>query len=193
MARIERNSLLTLEAYARERPAFRARVIEHKKRRTVTLGQNVRLVFEDELTMRYQVQEMLRVERIFEDAGIQEELDAYNPLVPDGRNFKATLMLEYPDPEERRRELGRLKGIEDTIWIEVAGLPRVYAIADEDLERENEEKTSSVHFLRFDLSEAAAQALKRGAALSLGADHPQYRTTVALPPEVRDALVKDLA
>jgi hypothetical protein len=193
MARIERNSLLTLEAYARERPAFRARVIEHKKRRTVMLGQHLRLVFEDELTMRYQVQEMLRVERIFEEAGIQEELDAYSALVPDGRNFKATLMLEYPDPEERRRELGRLKGIEDTIWIGIAELAPVYAIADEDLERENEEKTSAVHFLRFDLSEAAAQALKRGAALSLGADHPEYRATVALPPEVRDALVKDLA
>ena len=184
---------MSLEAYARERAAFRARVMEHKQRRTVTLGEHLRLVFEDELTMRYQVQEMLRAERIFEESGIQEELDAYNPLVPDGRNFKATLMLEYPDPEERRRELARLRGIEDRVWMEVEGMPRVRAIADEDLERENEEKTSSVHFLRFDLDERAAQALKRGAALSLGVDHPQYRASVLLPAEVREALVKDLA
>lgn len=193
MPRIERKSLLGLEAYARERAAFRARVMAHKQRRTVTLGEHLRLIFEDELTMRYQVQEMLRAERIFEESGIQEELDAYNPLVPDGRNFKATLMLEYPDPEERRRELARLKGIEDRVWMEVEGMPRVGAIADEDLERENEEKTSSVHFLRFDLDEPAAQALKRGAALSLGVDHPRYRASVLLPAEVREALVKDLA
>jgi uncharacterized protein DUF3501 len=193
MPRIERRSLMSLEAYARERPAFRARVMEHKRRRTVALGEHLRLIFEDELTMRYQVQEMLRVERIFEESGIQEELDAYNPLVPDGRNFKATLMLEYPDPDERRRELGRLKGIEREVWVEVEGQPRVRAIADEDLERENGEKTSSVHFLRFDLAEPAAQALKRGAALSLGVDHPQYRASVVLPAEVRNALVKDLA
>jgi uncharacterized protein DUF3501 len=193
MPRIERKSLLSLEAYARERAAFRARVMEHKQRRTVMLGEHLRLIFEDELTMRYQVQEMLRAERIFEESGIQEELDAYNPLVPDGRNFKATLMLEYPDPEERRRELARLKGIEDRVWMEVEGMPRARAIADEDLERENEEKTSSVHFLRFDLDEPAAQALKRGAAWSLGVDHPQYRASVLLPAEVREALVKDLA
>jgi hypothetical protein len=193
MPRIDRTSLMTLETYAREREAFRARVMRHKQTRTVTLGEHLRLIFEDELTIRYQVQEMLRAERIFEEAGIQEELDAYNPLVPDGRNFKATLMLEYPDPEERRRELGRLKGIEDRMWMEVTGAGRVWAIADEDLERENEEKTSSVHFLRFDVSEAAAQALKRGAALSVGADHPGCRASMTLPAEVRDALVKDLA
>src|SRR5438309_3459965 len=133
MPRIERKSLMTLEAYARERTAFRARVMEHKKRRTVTLGGHLRLVFEDELTMRYQVQEMLRAERIFEQVGIQEELDAYNPLVPDGRNLKATMMLEYPDTDERRRELARLKGIEDKVWIEVEGRQRVFAVADEDL------------------------------------------------------------
>jgi hypothetical protein len=193
MPRIERRSLMTLEAYARERTAFRGRVMEHKRRRTVSLGEHLRLIFEDELTIRYQVQEMLRVERIFEESGIQEELDAYNPLVPDGRNFKATMMLEYPDPDERRRELARLKGIEDEVWIEVEGLPRVRAVADEDGERENDEKTSSVHFLRFDLTEPAARALKGGAAISVGVDHPAYRASVALPREVRDALAKDLA
>jgi hypothetical protein len=167
--------------------------MEHKRRRTVALGEHLRLVFEDELTMRYQVQEMLRAERIFEDSGIQAELDAYNPLVPDGRNFKATMMLEYPDEEERRRELARLKGIERQVWMEVEGHARARAVADEDLARENDEKTSSVHFLRFDLDEGAAQALKRGAALSLGVDHLQYTAAVRLPAEVREALVKDLA
>ena len=193
MPRIERSSLMTLEAYARERAAFRARVMAHKQHRTIVLGEHVRLIFEDELTVRYQVQEMLRAERIFEEAGIQEELDAYNPLVPDGRNFKATLMLEYPDPDERGRELVRLKGIERSVWMQIDGSPRVPAVADEDLERENDEKTSSVHFLRFDVDEPASRAAKRGAALSLGIDHPQYRASVVLPPEVRDALVKDLA
>src|SRR5438309_6808337 len=144
MPRIDRASLMTLEAYARERPQFRAKVMAHKKNRTVQLGDHITVVFEDELTIRYQVQEMLRVERIFEEAGIQEELDAYNPLVPDGRNLKATMMLEYPDPEERNRRLGELIGIEDKVWIQIEGYERVWAVADEDLERENEEKTSSV-------------------------------------------------
>ncbi len=193
MPRIERGSLLSLEAYARERTAFRARVIEHKRHRTVSLGEHLRLIFEDELTIRYQVQEMLRVERIFEEDGIREELAAYNPLVPDGRNFKATLMLEYPDPRERARELARLKGIERRVWIEVEGSPRIWAIADEDLERENEEKTSSVHFLRFELDDPAARAAKAGAAISLGVDHPGARASLVLPPQIRDALVKDLA
>src|ERR671927_1992658 len=160
---IKRESLLSLEAYARERNAFRARVMEHKKRRTVHLGGHVTLQFEDELTIRYQVQEMLRIERIFEEEGIQGELDAYNPLVPDGTNWKATMLIEYPDPEERKRMLARLKGIERKVWVQVEGCERVYAIADEDLERETEEKTSSVHFVRFELSAAMREALRQGA------------------------------
>jgi hypothetical protein len=194
MAQISRDSLLTLEAYAKQRAEFRARVLAHKKNRTVRLGDHVTLIFEDELTIRYQIQEMLRIERVFEEDGIRSELEAYNPLVPDGRNFKATMMIEYPDPEERKRMLARLKGIEDRVWIWVEGAERVYAVADEDLERENEEKTSAVHFLRFELAEPMAQALKRGAALALGVDHPEYRAEIpALPPNVRDALVADLA
>jgi len=194
MPRIERASLLSLEAYARERAQFRARVIEHKKNRAVALGPNVTLLFEDELTMRYQVQEMLRAERIFEDDGIQGELDAYNPLVPDGSNWKATLMIEYPEVDERRRMLAKLKGIEDRVWVRVEGCERVYAIADEDLERENETKTSSVHFLRFELTREMAQALKYGVGLAMGVDHPEYRAEVAeVPAAVRASLVGDLA
>src|ERR671919_921566 len=148
---INRDSLLSLEAYAKQRNEFRAKVMEHKKRRSVHLGGHVTLQFEDELTIRYQVQEMLRIERIFEEEGIQDELDAYNPLVPDGSNWKATMMIEYPDEEERRAMLAKLIGIEDRVWMQIEGCPRVYAIADEDLERETSEKTSSVHFLRFEL------------------------------------------
>ncbi|MCL4748375.1 MAG: DUF3501 family protein, partial [Burkholderiaceae bacterium] len=162
MPAIERDSLMTLEAYARERPAFRARVIEHKKLRTVAVGEHLSLLFEDETTIRYQVQEMLRIERIFEDEGIAHELETYNPLIPDGRNLKATMMVEYTDENERRRELARLIGIEDRVWVQVEGLRKVYAVADEDLERENAEKTSAVHFLRFELSEEMADALKNG-------------------------------
>ena len=193
MPRIRRDSLLTLEAYARERTDFRARVIEHKKHRTVQLGDSVTLIFEDELTIRYQIQEMLRIERIFEEQGIQDELETYNPLVPDGRNFKATMMIEYTDPEERQRWLAKLIGIEDKVWIQVRGFERVGAIADEDLVRENEQKTSSVHFLRFELTDEMAQALKSGVDLSIGIDHPRYRTTLNVPVPVHDALVKDLA
>jgi hypothetical protein len=189
---IKRDSLLSLEAYARERNAFRARVIEHKKRRTVQLGADVTLLFEDELTIRYQVQEMLRIERIFEEEGIQHELDAYNPLVPDGSNWKATMLLEYPDPEERKRKLAELKGIERRVWIQVPGAERVYAIADEDLERETEEKTSSVHFLRFELSAPMREALGRGAPVTVGVDHPRYQASVQLSTEVRAALCADL-
>lgn len=192
MPRIERTSLMTLEAYARERPQFRAKVMAHKKNRTVQLGDHLTLIFEDELTVRYQVQEMLRVERIFEEAGIQEELDAYGPLVPDGRNLKATMMLEYPDAQERRKWLERLIGIEDKVWVQVEGHERVWAIADEDLERENEQKTSSVHFLRFELLEGMANALKAGAGLLIGVEHQHYTARLQAPPAVRDALLKDL-
>jgi hypothetical protein len=190
---ISKESLLSLEAYARQRDEFRAKVMEHKKLRTVHLGEHVTLQFEDELTIRYQVQEMLRIERIFEDQGIQGELDAYNPLVPDGGNWKATLLIEYPDADERKRMLARLKGIETQVWIRVQGLDPVHAIADEDLERENEEKTSSVHFLRFELAAPMRDALRRGASLAIGVEHPGYRASVEVAPEVRAALIADLA
>jgi hypothetical protein len=194
MPRITRDSLMTLEAYAKARNDFRARVMAHKKNRTLSLGDHVTLIFEDELTIRYQIQEMLRAERIFEEAGIQDELDAYNPLVPDGSNWKVTMLIEYPDVEERRQMLTRLVGIEDKVWVKVEGHPRVYAIADEDLERETETKTSSVHFLRFELDGSMVQALKRGAGISAGIDHPQYNVTVEeMSAPVRDALVADLA
>jgi uncharacterized protein DUF3501 len=193
VARIERDSLMTLETYARERTRFRAEVIAHKKNRTVELGAHVTLLFEDELTVRYQVQEMLRVERIFEEEAIREELDAYNPLVPDGRNLKATLMIEYADPVERKTRLEELIGMEDRAWVEVEGQERVWAIADEDLDREDEHKTSAVHFLRFELTDAMAGALKRGASLSMGIDHPRYSAALKAPPSVRDSLVGDLA
>ncbi len=190
---IKRESLLTLEAYTRDRKAFRARVLEHKKPRTVHLGEHLTLLFEDELTIRYQIQEMLRIEKIFEDAGIQEELDAYNPLVPDGRNWKATLLVEYEDVDERQRALARLKGIEDRAWVQVDGYPRVHAIADEDLERENDEKTSAVHFLRFELTPAMIAALKSGARLAIGVDHPEYAATLQpVPDATRSALLTDL-
>jgi hypothetical protein len=194
MPTITRESLLTLEAYARDRKKFRARVLEHKKARTVRLGEHLTLLFEDELTMRYQVQEMLRIEKIFEEAGIQDELDTYNPLVPDGRNWKATLLVEYEDVEERKRALARLKGIEDRVWVQVDGQPRVHAIADEDLERENDEKTSSVHFVRFELTPAMIAALKSGAGLAIGVDHPEYTATLQpVPDATRTALLADLA
>ena len=194
MARIEHGSLLSLEAYARERNAFRARVIEHKKRRAVALGAHVTLQFEDELTIRYQIQEMLRIERIFEEDGIRQELDAYNPLVPDGSNLKATMMIEYPDVAERQRALAQLKGIEDRVWVQAGDAACVYAIADEDLERENEEKTSAVHFLRFELDAGMCKTLHGGAQLRIGVDHPHYQAAqVVAPPAVRDALAADLA
>jgi hypothetical protein len=190
---IKRDSLMSLETYARERASFRAKVLEHKKKRTVRLGEHVSLQFEDELTIRYQVQEMLRIERIFEEDGIQGELDAYNPLVPDGGNWKATMFIEYTDVEERKRMLERLKGIERSTWVEVEGAGRVYAIADEDLERENEEKTAAVHFVRFELPAAARERLRRGARLTIGVDHPAYRAAVEPSAEQRAALLADLA
>ena len=194
MRQITRDSLMTLEAYAKARPQFRARVMAHKKNRMLELGGHLTLVFEDELTIRYQIQEMLRAERTYEAAGIQDELDAYNPLVPDGANWKATLMIEYPDVEERRRMLARLIGVEDRVWVQVGGQPRVYAIADEDLERDTAEKTSAVHFLRFELEPAMVDALKKGAQLAVGVDHPEYsHTNGAVDPAVRASLVNDLA
>jgi len=194
MPRITRDSLLSLEAYARERKDFRARVIAHKKHRSVHLGEHVTLLFEDELTIRYQIQEMLRIEKTFEEEGIQGELDAYNPLVPDGANLKATMLIEYEDADLRRQALARLRGVEDRVWIEVEGCGRVYAIADEDLPRENEQKTSSVHFLRFELTPEMIAALKYGVALGVGIDHPAYAVAVpALAAEIRRALVADLA
>ena len=188
---IARDSLLSLEAYARERKAFRAKVMEHKKLRTLHVGEHVSLQFEDELLIRYQIQEMLRIERIFEDAGIQGELDAYNPLLPDGGNWKATMFIEYPDVDQRRRMLGRLKGIERKTWVQVEGAERIYAIADEDLERENEEKTAAVHFVRFELTPAQRERLKRGARLTVGVDHPEYRASVEPSAEQRAALIVD--
>ena len=194
MGKVTRESLMTLEAYAKARPEFRRKVLEHKKNRKVALGAHVTLLFEDELTVRYQIQEMLRIEKIFEEEGIEHELEAYNPLIPDGRNFKATMLIEYDDVEVRRRELARLKGIEDRLWVQVEGAPRVFAIADEDLERENEEKTSAVHFVRFELSDDMAAALGQGAALSVGVDHENYRAELSpVPDAVRAALVADLA
>ena len=190
---IARESLLSLEAYARERKAFRAKVMEHKKVRTLHVGGHVTLQFEDELLIRYQIQEMLRIERIFEEAGIQGELDAYNPLLPDGGNWKATMFIEYPDVEERRSMLERLKGIERRTWVQVEGGERIYAIADEDLERETEEKTAAVHFVRFEVPPAAREALRRGARLTIGVDHPEYRVSVEPSPEQRAALLADLA
>ena len=193
MQKISRDSLMSLESYAKVRKDFRARVIAHKKNRTVALGEHVVLLFEDELTMRYQVQEMLHAERIFEQEGIQEELDAYNPLIPDGRNFKATMQIEYEDVNERRGALARLKGIEDRTWVRVEGCPPVYAIADEDLERETDEKTSAVHFLRFELTSEMVEALKYGMGLAIGVDHPHYAASLdPVPPEVRAALLADL-
>ena len=193
MPRIARESLMTLEAYAKARPEFRARVIAHKKRRTVHLGEHVTLLFEDELTMRYQVQEMLRIERIFEPEGIDDELAAYNPLVPDGSNLKATMLIEYDDPIARAAALAGLKGIAVATFVAVGGCEPVRAIADEDLAREDADKTSSVHFLRFELAPAMIAALKSGAALTIGVDHPAYRARVTLDAAARDALVADLA
>jgi hypothetical protein len=192
--KLKRSDLYSLEKYAEVRNAFRARVMEHKKNRQVQVGPNARLYFEDGLTIQYQVQEMLRAERIFEPAGIDEELHAYNPLIPDGANWKATFMLEYENVDERRIALEGLKGIEDRVWMKVEGHDPIRSIADEDLERENETKTSSVHFLRFELTPPMVQSVKRGAAIGLGIDHEAYRHTVdRLPEPVRGSLAADLA
>jgi hypothetical protein len=191
---IQRDSLLTLEAYAKARPALRTEVIAHKKVRNVALGNHVSLLFEDEKTLRYQVQEMLRIEKIFEEEGIQSELDAYNPLVPDGSNFKATMLIEYANEADRKAALAKLIGIEDRMFIQVEGQPRVYAIADEDLDRENDEKTSAVHFVRFELTPSMKSALKGGAQMMIGCDHPNYPAHLEeLPGETLASLLGDLS
>ena len=191
---LTRKDLMSLEQYSTARLEFRAKVLEHKRHRSLALGPSATWSFEDQLTMQYQVQEMLRVERIFEAEAIQEELDSYNPLIPDGSNWKATFLLEFPDADERRERLAQLKGVEDRCWVQVAGHQRVWAIADEDLERENEDKTSAVHFLRFELSAQMCAQVKAGAALAAGIDHDAYRHEVAsVPQNVRDSLAKDLA
>jgi hypothetical protein len=194
MPKLTRSDLFSLEKYAEVRSKFRAEVMAHKKNRQVRIGPNATLYFEDRLTMQYQIQEMLRVERIFEAAGINEELEAYNPLIPDGSNWKATFMLEFPDLEERRVALQRLRGIENHVWVQVADFDRVRPIADEDLEREDASKTSSVHFLRFELTPAMVKAVKQGAAVAMGIDHPEYGHAVeVLPDAVRESLANDLS
>jgi len=190
--RITPDSLMTLEAYAKWRKAHKGEVIAHRKLRTVHLGEHITVQFESELSIRYQIQEMLRIEKIFEEEDIAHEVEAYAPLMPDGTNWKATMLIEYPDVNERRRELARLIGVEDRMFVEVEGHERVYAIADEDLPRENEEKTSAVHFLRFEFTPAAAQALKAGAAVKLGCDHRNYPAHVQIAPETLASLAGDL-
>jgi hypothetical protein len=193
MQKLTRADLLSLEQYAEQRPAMRARVLEHKKNRHVQLGPHATLAFEDHLTIQYQVQEMLRIERVFEARGIQDELDAYNPLIPDGSNLKATFMIEYDDEAERRGALARLIGVEDRVWLRVAGFDPVYAIADEDMERANEDKTSAVHFARFEFTPAMIDALNAGAGLAAGIDHPNMTVQLdPLPAATRAALAADL-
>jgi len=193
MAALSKKDLYTLEDYARIRGDFRRKVLEHKRDRKVELGGHATLYFEDRLTMQYQIQEMLRVERIFEEAGITEELEAYNPLIPDGCNWKATFMIEYPDADQRRDALAGLIGIEDRVWVQVDGHSQVWAIADEDLDRESDEKTSAVHFLRIELEPGMVAALKSGAGLAIGVDHPAYAERVSpVPGNIRAALIADL-
>ncbi len=190
---IARDSLMSLEAYSRARAEFRARIIPHRRLRTVFLGEHVSLQFEDELTVRYQIQEMLRIEKIFEEEGIREEIAVYGPLVPDGANWKATMLIEYDDEAVRRTELARLLAIEDQVWVQIAGHGKVHAIADEDLERSSADKTSAVHFLRFELDPGMVASAKAGAALAMGVDHPNYQVSATVPEPTRAALVADLA
>ena len=189
---ITRDSLLTLEAYSKIRKSSKPEAIAHRKRRSVALGEHMTLQFEDEQTIRRQIQEMLHIEKIFDEAGIQGEIDVYAPLVPDGSNWKATMLIEYPDAHERRRELARLIGIEDRMFVEVEGHARIYAIADEDLDRENDEKTSAVHFVRFEFPPAAREAVRAGAAVKLGCDHTHYPAHIAIAPETLASLAGDL-
>ncbi len=194
MEKLTREDLMSLEEYAKQRKNFRSKVLEHKKHRKVRLSDHATLYFEDRLTMQYQIQEMLRVERIFEAEGIQDELDAYNPLIPDGTNLKATFMVEYEDIEERKKALADLIGVEDKVWIQVNGKDKVYAIADEDMEREDEEKTSSVHFMRFEFTPQMIEAVKDGAAINMGVDHDNLKISVSpISDDSRKALVADFS
>ena len=190
--KITPENLMTLEAYHRYRKAHKADVVEHRKLRSVHLGEHVHMQFESEMTVRYQIQEMLRIEKIFEEEGIVQEIEAYAPLVPDGSNWKATMLLEYPDINERKRELGRLIGVEDRMFVEVEGYPRIYAIADEDLDRENDEKTSAVHFVRFEFSPKQIAALKAGASAKLGCDHTNYPAHTQIAEDTLASLAGDL-
>jgi Protein of unknown function (DUF3501) len=192
MTTITRDNLMTLEAYSSARKEWKPRIIAHRRLRSVALGEHVTVQFEDEQTVRYQIQEMLRIEKVFDADGIQNEIEAYAPLVPDGGNWKATMLIEYPDEHERRRELARLIGVEDRLFVEVEGQPRVYAIADEDLDRENAEKTSAVHFVRFELPAASRAAVRAGASVRLGCDHPNYPAHVTISPETLASLAGDL-
>lgn len=191
MTQLSRSDLYSLEEYAEVRPQFRQKIIEHKKNRRVIIGDHAALYFEDKLTMQYQIQEMLRIEKIFEAKGIQDELDVYNPLIPDGSNLKATFMIEYDDVEERKVALARLKGIEMVLWLQVDGFDKVYAIANEDLERENDEKTAAVHFVRFELSTDMISALRQGKGFVAGISHPQYDYAVKIEGGVRESLMSD--
>jgi hypothetical protein len=194
MHKLARADLMSLEQYAQDRVRLRGEVIAHKQLRNVAVGPNMTWCFEDRTTIRYQILEMLRAERIFESEGIQAELDAYNPLIPDGNNWKVTMLLEFPEPAERRAALEKLIGVEDRCWVRVSEMQRVFAIADEDLTRENEEKTSAVHFLRFELSRSMVEAMRGNGTLSIGVDHDNYRYSRSpLPAAVRDSLCRDLA
>lgn len=193
MQKLKPSDLYSLEQYSRDRAAIRTKVLEHKRSRQVAVGPHLMWLFEDRITIQYQIQEMLRAERIFESEGIADELEAYNPLIPDGTNWKVTLLIEFPDEKERRIQLTRLKGVEDRCWVQAAGHEKVFAIADEDLERENDEKTSSVHFLRFELTREMIATLKAGAAIAVGVDHPQYRHEInPVSPAVQASLKADL-
>jgi len=193
MQLLSEGDLYSLEEYAKKRPQIRAQVMEHKKNRQLHIGPNATLYFEDKLTIHYQIQEMLRVERIFEADGIKDELDAYNPMIPDGSNWKATFMIEFTDVNERQRALGRLVDIEDCVWAQVKGFEKVWAIADEDLERQTQDKTSAVHFLRFELTSDMAKAVKSGAAINAGIEHENYSCQVApVPVNIRISLAEDI-
>jgi hypothetical protein len=192
MSTLTRDSLMTLEAYSKIRKSSRAGAIAHRKLRSVGLGEHITLQFEDEQTIRRQIQEMLHIEKIFDEEGIQSEIEAYGPLVPDGTNWKATILIEYPDPHERKRELARLIGVEDRMFVEVEGQPRIYAIADEDLDRENDEKTSSVHFVRFEFPKVAREAVRAGASVKLGCDHTHYPAHVTIAAQTLASLAGDL-